>query len=214
MSTSVVQMPKLGESVMEATLTKWLVNVGDTITLDQPLVEIATDKVDSEVPSPFAGVLTKQLFSEGDVVKIGEAFAELNGGEGNVEPQVTPSTTASNSSEQTASAEKVVTSTVVEEPISPSGNSSGFLSPLVRTIIQKEGVSEHELAQINGSGLEGRITKEDILGYLKTRNVTANPIQPMVTPMAEAKSVATSTATPSNPIPAASRPSVSVGGND
>jgi|688.fasta_scaffold55897_4 2-oxoglutarate dehydrogenase E2 component (dihydrolipoamide succinyltransferase) len=214
MSTTVVQMPKLGESVMEATLTKWLVKVGDTITLDQPLVEIATDKVDSEVPSPFAGVLTKQLFSEGDVVKIGEAFAELNGGDASAEPQVQPASTASNKTEHIGSAEKSITSKLVDEPISSVGSSSGFLSPLVRTIIQKEGISEQELAQIQGSGLEGRITKEDILGYLKTRNVKGDSIQPIATPMAESKPVATSSATPSNPIPVASRPSVSVGGND
>jgi len=214
MTATVVQMPKLGESVMEATLTKWLVQVGQTVALDQPLVEIATDKVDSEVPSPFAGVLTRQLYAEGDVVKIGEVFAELNGGgEG-----TTPVASAPKIEVESVKSSDEMPST--EPPFIPSAAPTGapsaptgFLSPLVKTIIQKEGISDHELSTILGTGLDGRITKEDILGYLKNRgNISSGPAQGIVsTPKIQEASQVT---TASKPIPAASKPAVSIGGGD
>jgi 2-oxoglutarate dehydrogenase E2 component (dihydrolipoamide succinyltransferase) len=207
-------MPKLGESVMEATLTKWLVQVGDAVALDQPLVEIATDKVDSEVPSPFTGILTRQLFAEGDVVKIGDAFAELNGSGGISESLVeSKSEVAPSVSAQSISTPSAPPFVPEASGISSSTASVGFLSPLVRTIIQKENVSDLELSNIQGTGLEGRITKEDILGYLKNRRNT--PAQATQTVVDAAKPVEPSKdVSKSNPIPAASKPAVSIGGGD
>jgi len=207
-------MPKLGESVMEATLTKWLVQVGDSVALDQPLVEIATDKVDSEVPSPFAGILTRQLFAEGEVVKIGDAFAELNGSGAGAETRVEPPKEEAASIRPqpvTAAAEPPFTPTAV--PNTASAASVGFLSPLVRTIIQKEGISEQELSGINGTGLEGRITKEDILGYLKNRgNASAKAAQPVANTPKSAEVF--NELPPAKPIPPAVKPAVSIGGGD
>jgi len=214
MLSTAVQMPKLGESVMEATLTKWLVQVGETVALDQPLVEIATDKVDSEVPSPFAGVLTRQLYAEGDVVKIGEAFAEINGGEAGSEPlasaQLVDNEAAQVTAETTPSAPPFIPS--ADKTNAPSV-SIGFLSPLVKTIIQKEKISDQELSTIRGTGLEGRITKEDILGYLKNRENTAHAVSQASIPSPKSAEVPNETLV-SKTIPAASKPSISIGGGD
>lgn len=160
-------MPKLGESVMEATITSWLVKEGDQIELDQAVVEIATDKVDSEVPAPVAGKLVKKIFNEGDVVKIGDAFAVIETEVDNVskdEPViVSPEQKISTVSPQPEI--KQNTSNGIHSPVK--SNSGRFYSPLVKTIAQKENISIEELDSISGTGLEGRVTKSDILAYVE-----------------------------------------------
>ena len=168
-----VLLPKMGESVAEATITKWLKSVGDSIEEDEPIVEIATDKVDSEVPSPSGGILTKILFNEGDVVQVGDAFAII-GKEGNVSSdQPEKATTSSN--------EKTPEKKVTEELLAPISNgnkaipvistegSNRFYSPLVKSIATKENIPFQELETIKGSGSGGRVTKKDILSFLKER---------------------------------------------
>lgn len=190
-------MPKLGESVQEATITKWLVKPGDMIQEDDSLLEIATDKVDSEIPSPVAGKVLKVLFPENALVPVGEVIAVINTeGTGTVEEA--PSAAAAkpgsdkpekNNShiEKEASAaaaeveagkgatevkkEEVEKVTQVTEPGPPAGESfSGrFYSPLVRSIAKKENISESELDSIPGKGTDGRVRKTDVLQYLEKR---------------------------------------------
>lgn len=165
MAQQEVLLPKMGESIAEATIIRWLKEEGETVELDEPIVEIATDKVDSEVPSPFEGVLTKQLYAEGDVVAVGAPFCEI-GSEGGAPaaPKSEPK------------AEETPEPTVIDEVIKPLQTSNGpvagqasdrFYSPLVLNIARTEGVSMQVLETIHGTGKEGRVTKRDILAYLK-----------------------------------------------
>lgn len=163
-------MPKMGESVAEATITKWLKEVGEAIEADESIVEIATDKVDSEVPSTTGGILIKKLFNEGDVVQVGQAIAII-GSEGET-ASVTPTQKeiALPISEKIAVKENTeISSPIVAEKILNFSNSSKFYSPLVKSIATKEGITVNELEAINGSGKEGRVTKKDILNYLPNR---------------------------------------------
>lgn len=163
-------MPKMGESIIEATITKWLKQAGDTIEEDDPIVEIATDKVDSEIPSPVEGVLSKLLFEEGETVEIGKIIAIINtDGEESGDTEET---------EEEASSEVVSTETTGSEQgeeIAPAPvesdftTSDRFYSPLVKSIARQENISVAELDGISGSGKDGRLTKRDILDYLKTR---------------------------------------------
>ena len=164
-------MPKMGESVAEATITSWLKEVGDTIEADESVVEIATDKVDSEVPSTAEGILIKKLYNEGDVVQVGQAIAIIGSeaeaaAESSAPQQAAAVVTAPIA--ETAS----VASVVASEKINTTSDSGKFYSPLVRSIAEKEGISINELEAINGSGKEGRVTKKDILDYLPNRNTT------------------------------------------
>jgi len=155
-------MPKMGESVAEATITNWLKEVGETIEADEAVVEIATDKVDSEVPSTSEGVLIKKLFNDGDVVQVGQAIAII-GSEGD---SAEPAPAAAPKEEVKAPAAVAAPAT---EKITISA-SNKFFSPLVKSIAEKEGVSIAELEAINGTGAEGRVTKKDILNYLPNRS--------------------------------------------
>lgn len=159
-------MPKLGESIIEATITKWLKNPGDMVAEDDPIVEIATDKVDSEIPSPVEGKLIKAFFKEGDVVAVGTVIAIVSlDGEGAVEAEkpseIVTSTPAQSSPDTAPKAESVV-----------DNHSDKFYSPLVKSIAKQEQIPFAELDTIHGSGKEGRVTKEDILSYIKNRNTT------------------------------------------
>jgi 2-oxoglutarate dehydrogenase E2 component (dihydrolipoamide succinyltransferase) len=172
-------MPKMGESVAEATIIKWLKNEGDKIALDEPILEIATDKVDSEIPSPFEGILTKKLFKEGDVVQVGKAVAQINT-DANATP-VTNTVTAPivEEKKQEIVTEKITTplaTPVSNNPIK-SAESSRFYSPLVRNIAKKEGVTVDELESITGSGAEGRVTKNDILAFLPNKGKQTIQVQ-------------------------------------
>ncbi len=162
-------MPKMGESVAEATIIKWSKNEGDTIKVDETVLEIATDKVDSEIPSPFEGILTKKLFKEGDVVQVGTVIATISS-----TSSVATETPKINTPEiKTAG---VITATVSEtKTVTPITNvdfskSSKFYSPLVKNIAKQEGIAVDEMDNIKGTGQAGRVTKSDILAYLPNRN--------------------------------------------
>jgi len=168
-----LKLPKMGESVAEATITSWLKEVGDTIEIDDAVVEIATDKVDSEVPSEVEGTLVEILFQKNDVIAVGETIAIIET-EGEDAEEVTVVSTSTVEKAQIAEVEKIVEKAVeiVEVPISKTSDSGKFYSPLVRNIAQTEGVSMIELEAIVGSGKDGRVTKEDILSYIENRGKT------------------------------------------
>jgi len=194
-----LKLPKMGESVAEATITNWLKKVGDPIEADEAVLEIATDKVDSEVPSEVSGVLSEILFNVDDVVKVGQtiAYIEVSGGVVVEAPK--------EESQAVAQVEKTVES--AKEAVSTPqdfSNSEKFFSPLVKNIAKEEGVSVSELEGINGSGKDGRVTKDDILGYIADRKIEpkAKSQEPVSTP--------TSTPAPKTQSPAP----VSVNGGD
>jgi 2-oxoglutarate dehydrogenase E2 component (dihydrolipoamide succinyltransferase) len=164
-----LKLPKMGESVAEATITSWLKEVGDTIELDEAVVEIATDKVDSEVPSEVEGTLVEILYQKDEVVAVGETIAiiEIEGEDaGNEDADTTKAAAISQVAEVEKTIEKAAA--VVASPISKNSDSGKFYSPLVRNIAKTEGVSMEELETISGSGKDHRVTKEDILSYLES----------------------------------------------
>ena len=166
-----LKLPKMGESVAEATITNWLKEVGDKIEMDEAVLEIATDKVDSEVPSEVAGILIEKLFQKDDLVQVGQTIALIETEMGTVEviaQEAIPAAVAD--VERTIVAAKQI----VETPNLNYANSDKFFSPLVKNIAKQEGISLSELETIIGSGSEGRVTKEDILSYLK--NKTTAPV--------------------------------------
>ena len=165
-------MPKMGESVAEATVIKWLKNVGDTIEMDESVLEIATDKVDSEIPSSIEGVLVKQLFKEDDVVLVGQAVAiiDTNTDATQIDEKPVVAKVEVEPSEELVKIEKIIEETIETTSIPKSSDSNKFFSPLVRSIAQKEGISGSELESISGSGKNGRVTKKDILAYLSKRS--------------------------------------------
>lgn len=152
-------MPKMGESIMEATILKWLKKPGDSIALDEAVLEIATDKVDSEVPSPVAGILGELLFKEGDVVPVGGVLAVIET-EGGVQVATAPAPVAAAMPTETAA----LASAVIAKVEQPAGGR--FYSPLVLNIASQEGIGMQELEAIAGTGNEGRVTKKDILQYV------------------------------------------------
>ena len=167
-------LPAMGEGVMEATLTNWLKNVGDKIEEDESVVEIATDKVDSDVPSPVAGILKEILVQKDEVAEIGQALAIIETeGEASAEPE---ETIRAEEAEMVAEAAEIQQEVAeLEAPLAAeksekiSSDEDNFFSPLVRSIAEKEGISQDELKQISGTGLHGRVTKDDIQGYLQNR---------------------------------------------
>jgi 2-oxoglutarate dehydrogenase E2 component (dihydrolipoamide succinyltransferase) len=209
-------MPKMGESVAEATIIKWAKKEGDRIEADETVLEIATDKVDSEVPSPAAGILIKRLFQEGDVVQVGKVIALI--GSEMPSAEITPVETSSAQDASTLAEAHVAVAaqTASNDTIERMSASGKFYSPLVRSIAQQEGISMGELDGLAGTGKDGRVTKNDILAYLPNRKNTpttvsstpaSNPIvveAPKVTPVAE----------PAKAAPAIQAPTVSVGAGD
>ena len=185
MSKFELKLPKMGESVAEATLTAWLKEIGDTIEFDEPVVEIATDKVDSEVPSEKKGILIEKCFKVDDVILVGQTIAVIETDEVDVEKETTienPATeekpeeiiTEINSEkelaeEMTDSLEK--SAKVILESGDAISSNKGFLSPLVKNMIKKEGISSEELSLIKGTGKDNRITKNDILSFLSNRSL-------------------------------------------
>ena len=173
MSHIEILLPKMGESVAEATIIKWLKNEGEAVKADEPMVEIATDKVDTEVPAPQDGILLKKLVNDGDVVKVGQPIAHIGttGGTASTAAPAT-STSATNGSQApkpVAPVAAMATASAAGAPLGKSGPSGKFYSPLVRNIAQSEGITMAELEAMNGSGEGGRVTKKDILEYLPTR---------------------------------------------
>ncbi|MBB6370227.1 dihydrolipoamide acetyltransferase family protein [Chryseobacterium shigense] len=175
-------LPSMGEGVMEATIITWLFNEGDNVKEDDSVVEIATDKVDSDVPTPVSGKIVKILKQKDEVAQVGEAIAilEIEGEGGNTASEEVKTETP-------AAAPDQETLKTIEEPLKVAANAefSGdiYLSPLVKSIAQQENISESELKSIKGSGLEGRITKEDILAYVSNRgNQPVQQAAPVQTP--------------------------------
>ena len=173
MSKFELKLPQMGESVAEATLTSWLKEVGDTIEMDEAVFEIATDKVDSEVPSEVEGTLIEKKFKVDDVIKVGEVVAviEIEGKEsGNIiEPEEVE--IQENVSSPVAELEGDM-KTVQEKVLGATpdfSDSERFYSPLVKNIAKQEGISLAELNAITGTGKEGRVTKNDILNYIDGR---------------------------------------------
>ena len=161
-------LPKMGESVEEATIISWLKNIGDKISADDLVVEIATDKVDSEVPCEVSGVLTKQLFKVNDIVKVGEPLAIIETNEAKIE-QTESEEIYSETFKET---ETLVTkaSEIIDFP--KLTNNDKFYSPLVKNIAKKEGITFEELDKIKGSGKDGRITKKDLMDYMSNKKYT------------------------------------------
>lgn len=166
-----LNMPKMGESVAEATIIKWLKEEGDRIEMDEPVLEIATDKVDSEVPSPVEGFLSKKLYAENDVVQVGQAIAMISTEAGEASPAPSASTPAPAAVQAETMVAKAV-ETIAPPATTVVSNNGKFYSPLVRSIAQKEGIAQSELDAIAGTGMEGRVTKKDILSYVSTRSTT------------------------------------------
>ena len=172
-----LKLPKMGESVAEATITNWLKNVGDVIEMDEPVLEIATDKVDSEVPSEVNGVLKEILFHVDDVVNVGETLAiiETDSEYDNVEeiPESYSKEVNENDSQVEEITEKLFESVNTNSSESSQDTSSArFYSPLVKNIAKTEGISSQELETIQGTGSEGRVTKNDILNFLDQKSST------------------------------------------
>ncbi len=160
-------MPKMGESVAEATIIKWVKNIGDTVKLDETVLEIATDKVDSEIPSPFEGTLVKQLFKEGDVVQVGTVIAVISS---DASVSASPQQTSTPAPAAAAPVSNSVTAVkTTDAPIESYSNSTKFFSPLVKSIAKQEGIAVAELETIAGSGKDGRVTKSDILAYIPNK---------------------------------------------
>lgn len=203
-----IRLPKMGESVTEATITNWLKNIGDSVAMDEPLVEVATDKVDNELPSEAAGTLVQILFEKDQVAQVGDVIAILStdgGAVANAAPASTaPAPAAAPAVETTNSAPANTNAPIAK------GSSDRFYSPLVRTIAQKENISAQELAAIQGTGQEGRVTKKDMLNFLETRGSapapTAAPTAAPSTPAAPAP--AAQAAANSNNMPAIKAPVV------
>lgn len=198
-----VELPKMGESVAEATITTWLKAVGDTIEEDEPIVEIATDKVDSEVPAPCSGILKEILFQEGDVVPVGSVFAVISN---EVSEEANPVEEVINVTENlennSKSVEKEILKPIEENTIKSDEivfkNSTKFYSPLVKSIAKKESITIDELEKISGTGANERVTKSDMLSFLENR-----------------KNTPTNTANKSIKQPITnSKPTTSVSGND
>ncbi|PWW25357.1 MULTISPECIES: dihydrolipoamide acetyltransferase family protein [unclassified Chryseobacterium] len=178
-------LPSMGEGVMEATIITWLFNEGDNVKEDDSVVEIATDKVDSDVPTPVSGKIVKILKQKDEVAKVGEAIAILEiEGEGTTSEEVKTETPAAAPDAETLKAIEEPLQTVAVSNVEFSGDL--YLSPLVKSIAQQEKISETELKSIKGSGLEGRITKEDILAYVANRGSQpaqqAAPVQTVSAP--------------------------------
>lgn len=191
-------MPKMGESIIEATILKWVKQVGDKVEVDETILEIATDKVDSEVPSPVDGVIQEILFAENDTVEIGKVIAIIATEGEEAIPQATPSvaaqTTTSDASVASTTTPQTVTAVPATQTVKVATSEGRFYSPLVRNMAKKEQIGQAELDRIPGTGLNGRVTKKDMLSYLKTR--TAPATNGSVKTPAPAAKVAASAATP------------------
>jgi len=160
-------LPKMGEGIIEATINKWLKEVGDNLSEDDAVVEVATDKVDSEVPSPVEGVLIETLFNEGDIAAVGDVIAiiETQGDDTTKTEEDIKKVDKLEVKKDTPKAVKTEEKQVKDT----TKTYSGYLSPLVKSILKKENISADEIASIGGSGIENRLTKRDVLSYLENR---------------------------------------------
>ena len=198
-----IRLPKMGESVTEATITNWLKNIGDKVELDEPLVEVATDKVDNELPSEAGGILIKRFFEKDQVAQVGDVIALIST-DGDGVAAATPEKEiqgATDAAKEIVATIETVKETVANESIQldKSGPSGKFYSPLVRSIAEKEGISMNELENLNGSGQGGRVTKKDILTYVENRVNGAAP-----QPAAQANTASTTAVPAAQNAPSAS----------
>jgi 2-oxoglutarate dehydrogenase E2 component (dihydrolipoamide succinyltransferase) len=166
-----IRLPKMGESVTEATITNWLKNIGDQVNLDEPLVEVATDKVDNELPSEASGVLVKRLFEKDQVAQVGDVIAIIS----TDGATSSPTSVSSSQINEVSSLNEVVMPSLTEvisngKESAPTSTSDKFYSPLVRSMASKEGISMAELDSLPGSGKDGRVTKNDVISYLESRS--------------------------------------------
>ena len=205
-------MPKMGESIMEATILKWVKQVGDSVEMDETILEIATDKVDSEVPSPVSGVISEIRFQEDDTVEIGKVIAVISTEGEAVNTTPSPALAEQPASQnghakapQPAATPQPQYELATAAPVTTGASITDerFYSPLVRNIAKEEQISQEELARIPGSGKNGRVTKKDMLSYLSNRTAAPATTAP--------KSVAP--ATPPAPQKAASQPTTTHSGN-
>ena len=187
----------MGESVAEATLTTWLKEVGDTIEADEPVLEIATDKVDSEVPSEVDGILIEKLFEVDDVVEVGQTIAIIEtSGEGSGDATPAPAQKETKEEEVAVAAVAQTVTAAKDAVAAPVSSGDRFYSPLVRNMAKEEGVAQAELDAIAGTGKDGRVTKDDMVTYLSTRGTApAKPAAQKQAPTA-AKSAPAVKATP------------------
>jgi len=204
-------MPKMGESIMEATILRWVKQVGDTVEEDETILEIATDKVDSEVPSPVSGTIKEILFEEDATVEVGKVIAVIATEGEATEPQPSPSVQEKETAAPTHSNNGVekqqepvrqpalepVGAGAEAAPVERKGSGGRFYSPLVRTIAEKENIPMAELEQVPGTGLQGRVTKKDILAYLENRQ-PAIQLQPAQEQPPQAKPTQPSQAAPAS----------------
>jgi 2-oxoglutarate dehydrogenase E2 component (dihydrolipoamide succinyltransferase) len=215
-------LPKMGESVAEATVIKWLKQPGDMISLDDTLLEIATDKVDSEVPSPVAGKLIKQLYAEDDVVQVGAVIALIEIESENTTTEAKAEPVPGEPEETQKNIESVVETIPGTERLADTAEltvtvSDRFYSPLVKNIAAQEQIGTAELDAITGSGAEGRLTKDDLLNYIQNRSQPESQISGKSTAPAEAAQTVASTISP-NAAPsvksAIAQPAASMGAAD
>ena len=177
-------MPKMGESIMEATVLKWLKNVGDFVEADEYLLEVATDKIDTEVPSSHSGILTEIIIPEGEVAEIGKPICIINSEVEEVINLPKP-VEVSNKLEEEIEEIKALTGINLDPlpfPVS-TNNGTRFYSPLVLNICKEEGISSIELEALAGTGVDGRVTKHDIFAYLenrKTKNIKSQPVEKQI----------------------------------
>jgi len=165
-----IVLPAMGEGIIEATITKWLVAIGDEVTEDQSLVEVATDKVDSEIPSPAAGRVKELLFNEGDVPQVGQIIAVLEVEQGGDEPKAQMPDPKPEPAREAEGAKEAPMQGQLEPVQKAKPGVVPQTSPLVRSIAKREGISAEELANVKGTGLNGRITRDDILAYTDKRS--------------------------------------------
>ena len=183
-------MPKMGESIMEATVLKWLKNVGDFVEADEYLLEVATDKIDTEVPSSHSGILTEILIPEGEVAEIGKPICIINSEAEEVINLPKP-VEVSNKLEQEIEEIKALTGINLDPlpfPVS-TNNGTRFYSPLVLNICKEEGISSVELEALAGTGVDGRVTKHDIFAYLESRKIKIVQSQPVEKQIVKQESV-------------------------
>jgi 2-oxoglutarate dehydrogenase E2 component (dihydrolipoamide succinyltransferase) len=180
-------MPKMGESIMEATILKWVKKVGDTVNVDETILEIATDKVDSEIPSPVSGTIAEILYKEDDVVEIGKVIAIIaTEGAGAAKPSPAVKEAAPSNSNGAATKQEIpapqMAVAMVSNPVAVVANATitdeRFYSPLVKNIAKAENIGTVELASIAGSGAQGRVTKKDMMDYLSRRGKTVGAPSP------------------------------------
>ncbi len=221
MSKFELKLPRMGESVAEATLTSWLKEVGDTIEMDEAIFEIATDKVDSEVPSEVDGVLVKKCFNIDDVIKVGQTVAiiEIQGaGEApKSEETIVVQEEEAVEEEMVAAAEAALSATkdTVGVPTPDYTSSERFYSPLVKNIAKEEGISFEELEAISGTGKDGRVSKNDILDFVKNRSVsTPTPVSIPIQKVEEKQQVAPVIATPAPVAEKQPKPAIKVAQGD